>query len=61
MIFFLQGNSAFQNGNYDLAISLYSSAIDADPSNQYNYLNRSQANLKLGRLAKLNPFFFFEL
>ena len=54
----LQGNSSFQSGNYADAISLYSSAIDADPSNQYSYLNRSQANLKLGRWAELIPSFW---
>jgi tetratricopeptide (TPR) repeat protein len=47
-----KGNEAFKNGDYATAEALYSSAINADPSNHVYYLNRSMANLKLQRYAE---------
>ena len=44
-----QGNEAYKSGDYTGAVSLYTSAIEVDPSNYHCLLNRSQAYLKLRR------------
>eukprot|EP01034_Spumella_vulgaris_P017506 gene17506-22328_t len=41
------GNVAFEDGNTELAISLFSQAIDIDPDNVVFYSNRSAAYMKV--------------
>lgn len=47
-----KGNAAFQSGDYDKAISLYTEGIEHDPTNAVLFSNRSAAYLKEGLLDK---------
>lgn len=48
----LQGNTAFQAGQYKEAIELYSHSIRSDPSSAFAYCNRSFAHLKMGNVVE---------
>eukprot|EP01031_Cornospumella_fuschlensis_P017867 gene17867-21861_t len=47
-----QGNTAFQAGDVELAISLFTQAIDLDPDNHVFYSNRSAAYMKKDSISK---------
>lgn len=47
-----QGNAAFQDDNLELAIQLFSQAIDVDPDNCVYYSNRSAAHMKNNSISK---------
>uniref|UniRef100_A0AAQ4QEH6 Tetratricopeptide repeat domain 28 n=1 Tax=Gasterosteus aculeatus aculeatus TaxID=481459 RepID=A0AAQ4QEH6_GASAC len=44
-----QSNEACQRGDFQAAVRLYTSALQADPQNCILYSNRSAARLKLGQ------------
>ncbi|MEX0609417.1 MAG: tetratricopeptide repeat protein [Balneolaceae bacterium] len=44
-----KGNEAYENGNYEEAERLYSSAIEQDPENVKLYFNLGNAQAKLGK------------
>ncbi|KAM3874095.1 tetratricopeptide repeat protein 28 [Diretmus argenteus] len=46
-----RSNQACQQGEYALAVSLYSEALTADPQNCILYSNRSAAHLRLGQYS----------
>jgi tetratricopeptide (TPR) repeat protein len=46
------GNVAFEDGNTELAISLFTQAIDIDPDNVVFYSNRSAAYMKVDSVSK---------
>lgn len=48
----LQGNNAFQAGQYKEAIELYSHSIRANPTSAFAFCNRSFAHLKLGNVVE---------
>lgn len=43
-----QGNAAYQAGEYDKAVSLYTEGIEQEPTNAVLFSNRSAAYLNLG-------------
>ena len=45
-------NQACQNGHYAKAVSLYSDALQLDPTNHILYSNRSAAYVKMGQFAQ---------
>uniref|UniRef100_A0A3B4AVR5 Uncharacterized protein n=1 Tax=Periophthalmus magnuspinnatus TaxID=409849 RepID=A0A3B4AVR5_9GOBI len=47
----VNGNQACQQGEYALAVHLYSEALSADPQNCILYSNRSAAYLRLGQYS----------
>ncbi len=47
-----EGNSAFQAGNIELAIKLFTDAIGIDPDNVVYYSNRSAAYMKVDSISK---------
>ncbi|KAJ3343608.1 hypothetical protein HDU93_007489 [Gonapodya sp. JEL0774] len=47
-----QGNAAFQQGNFDAAVDLFSKAIEVDPANHVLYSNRSGAYASLKQYDK---------
>lgn len=47
-----QGNDAFKAGNVELAIKLFTEAIQLDPDNHLLYSNRSAAFLKVDSKSK---------
>ena len=47
-----QSNAACQAGDFQLAIQLYTEAIQLDPANHILYSNRSAAHIKLGQFSK---------
>eukprot|EP00123_Amoebidium_parasiticum_P010095 comp19887_c1_seq1/m.24073 comp19887_c1_seq1/g.24073 ORF comp19887_c1_seq1/g.24073 comp19887_c1_seq1/m.24073 type:complete len:819 (-) comp19887_c1_seq1:85-2541(-) len=47
-----KGNDAFQKGDYEEAVRLYSEAIELDSCNQVYFTNRAAAYIKLGLFAK---------
>ena len=46
------GNVAFEDGNTELSISLFTQAIDIDPDNVVFYSNRSAAYMKVDSVSK---------
>lgn len=47
-----QSNTACQSGDYATAVSLYTDALQLDPSNHILYSNRSAALVKMGQFAQ---------
>jgi suppressor of G2 allele of SKP1 len=47
--FYSQANAAFVDEDYDLALQLFTKAIELDPSSADYYLKRAATNAKLGR------------
>ena len=47
-----EGNTLFKNGEYLKAAAAYTKAVKAEPENHVYYSNRSQAFLKLSKVAK---------
>lgn len=47
-----QSNAACQSGDYATAVSLYTDALQLDPSNHILYSNRSAALVKMGQFAQ---------
>lgn len=47
-----QSNNACQNGDFATAVSLYTDALQLDPTNHILYSNRSAAKLKQGQFAQ---------
>eukprot|EP00878_Enallax_costatus_P004085 GHUV01004311.1.p1 GENE.GHUV01004311.1~~GHUV01004311.1.p1 ORF type:complete len:462 (+),score=153.33 GHUV01004311.1:746-2131(+) len=47
-----KGNAAFSSGNYEEAVTFFSQAIEADPTNHVLYSNRSAAEASLKRYTK---------
>lgn len=44
----MKANEAFVDDNFDLAVDLYTQALEIDPKNGDLYADRAQANIKLG-------------
>ncbi|URE20535.1 suppressor of G2 allele of SKP1 [Musa troglodytarum] len=44
----MRAKEAFVDDNFDLAVDLYTQALDVDPKNADLYADRAQANIKLG-------------
>ena len=42
-----RAKEAFVDDNFDLAVDLYTQALDMDPTNADLYADRAQANIKL--------------
>ncbi|OAY62913.1 protein SGT1 homolog [Ananas comosus] len=47
-----RAKEAFVDDNFDLAVDLYTQALDADPQNADLYADRAQANIKLGNFTE---------
>jgi Flp pilus assembly protein TadD len=47
-----QSNAACQSGDYATAVSLYTDALQLDPTNHILYSNRSAALVKMGQFAQ---------
>ncbi|KAK1322370.1 hypothetical protein QJS10_CPA03g00287 [Acorus calamus] len=47
-----RAKEAFVDDNFELALDLYTQALDMDPKNAHLYADRSQANIKLNNFAE---------
>ncbi|XP_074582553.1 protein SGT1 homolog [Curcuma longa] len=48
----MKANEAFVDDNFDLAVDLYTQALEIDPKNADLYADRAQANIKLGSFTE---------
>ena len=56
-----KAKEAFIDDHFELAVELYTQAIDLNPTNAELYADRAQANIKLSNFTGSLPLFCFSL
>ena len=56
-----KAKDAFIDDHFELALDLYSQAIELNPENAELYADRAQANIKLNNLPGISPIIPFYL